>query len=417
MKRKILDEFGHITTDLLGLAIGILFFFDETVSYTILYVLLIVYCFYDPAFLIISIALNVKPKDNIDIFRILFNTALGTALLANPDKFLNYAHFFFGMWMMGSAFFSFIDFYVIKKDVQKGAWAKFLYALYSLAVGIIMVFGSAFQFKTILLSIMAGIFFIMHSVKNLTVHIRMNHPDGFIAKHTTWTIPVPLLLGAFYPLRAYISLKYWKKIYPHEPMKDDSDADVWVYIYLKGTGFEMFGHIDIAYKGITYSYGCHDDENRTLGGTLGDGVLIVADQNEFLKHASTAEDKAIIGYGIKLTEKEKTILEQRINEMMQRTVPWKCKAERYHSDEYEEYPSRLWKDTHCQFYKFTEGKFRTYFVAFTNCALLADYLIRNNELNLITANGVIVPGTYLLFLNNEYLIEGSSVTERYIFLK
>ena len=187
-----------------------------------------------------------------------------------------------------------------------------------------------------------------------------------------------------------------------EAITTKETPDLWVYFYLKDTGMEIFGHVDIAYKDTIYSYGCHDPHNRRLMGTLGDGVLIVSDRESFIRTNAEVDHKIVLGYGLYLKEKEKAVLEEKIQGLMARTTPWHCDAELYKDDTIHDYASRMWKGTHCQFYKFTEGKFHTYFVASTNCVLLADTLIRNKELSLVTLTGFIAPGAYLTFLNQEY---------------
>ena len=66
-------------------------------------------------------------------------------------------------------------------------------------------------------------------------------------------------------------------------------------------------------------------------------------------------------------------------------------------------------------YKFANGKFKTYFVFSTNCVLLADELLHCKELDLIPIGGIVTPGTYLEFLNTEYLRPGGMVVERTIY--
>ena len=60
--------------------------------------------------------------------------------------------------------------------------------------------------------------------------------------------------------------------------------------------------------------------------------------------------------------------------------------------------------------KFKRGPFKTYFVFTTNCVKIADYLIRNEDLNLIGLRGIITPGDYLNFLYNSYL-EGNGIVK------
>ena len=96
---------------------------------------------------------------------------------------------------------------------------------------------------------------------------------------------------------------------------DDTPADLEVFIYLKESGPESLGHVDISFKNRIYSYGCHDPENRELFGTLGDGVLIVSDRNSFLENAIQNDEKTIIGYKIELTENQKAIIQKKIDNL------------------------------------------------------------------------------------------------------
>ena len=80
-----------------------------------------------------------------------------------------------------------------------------------------------------------------------------------------------------------------------------------------------------------------------------------------------------------------------------------------------DYASRVYIHTHAEMYKFTKGKFKTYFIAGTNCVNLADDLIRSKDLNLIDLNGLVTPGAYLAFLNTEYLKKDSIVKTRTLY--
>ncbi len=66
-------------------------------------------------------------------------------------------------------------------------------------------------------------------------------------------------------------------------------------------------------------------------------------------------------------------------------------------------------------FKFSKGKFRTYFISSTNCVMLADELIRNRDLTLINLSGLVTPGAYLSFLNTEYLKPNSAVISRTLY--
>ena len=77
----------------------------------------------------------------------------------------------------------------------------------------------------------------------------------------------------------------------------------------------------------------------------------------------------------------------------------------------------IYKETFCEMYKFSSGKFRTYFISSTNCVILADELIRNRDLRLIDLTGLITPGAYLSFLNTQYLKKNTPVISRIFYEK
>ena len=315
--------------------------------------------------------------------------------------------------MAFEAFISFIDFLVITHDGTAGAGSRLTAALFSLILSFLMIFGKTIHLKTGVLSLAAGIFFLIWGIRSLILTITRRNPYGFLAAHTHWSLSVPLLAGALMPISAYISIHSLQHSSTADlPIPSDDDS-LHVYIYLHGTGFERFGHIDIAYKGMIYSYGCHDPRHRTLMGTLGDGVLIRADEKSFIRHAINNDDSTIISYGIALSDFQKTVLQERIHTMMARTVSWHCAYETDHSAA--DYVSRVYKSTGCELYKFTSGKFRTYFVASTNCVLLADELIRSKQLHLVTPGGFITPGAYLAFLNDAWQRKEGNVKERKIY--
>lgn len=304
--------------------------------------------------------------------------------------------------MLGASLLFAIDAWVRNHDGQPGAMRRMLFAIYGTLIAIFLLFGRQLNIKVEILSITAGIFFILYGLEGILVFLRHHHPDSFIARRSNLSLALPMLFSAFYPLRACISIKALEKRIADEQHIPKQKPDLWVYFYLKDTGMEIFGHVDIAYKDTIYSYGCHDPHNRRLMGTLGDGVLIVSDRESFIRTNAEVDHKIVLGYGLYLNDTQKAVLERKIQELMDRATPWHCDAEIKKDDTIHDYASRMWKGTHCQFYKFTEGKFRTYFVASTNCVLLADTLIRNKELSLVTLTGFIAPGAYLTFLNQEY---------------
>lgn len=408
---NILDEMTGMGLSVFLTVIGVLFFFAGRISWTVLYAAVTAYCLLEPlrTFLLIRSGRRRSPVP--DTRRSLFNLLCGTVLLMHPSLFPVSMDVCAGIWMTGSAFLSAVDAWVCRNDGRRGAGSRILHAVIAMLLALFLFFGKAMRIKAWLLSLASGIFFVLCGLQGMAARIRMAHPDGWLSRHASWSLSVPLLLSVFYPLQACISLRALRSAPPDDA--PDIAPDLWVYFYLKDTGMEVFGHVDIACGDTVYSYGCHDPRSRRLMGTLGDGVLIRCPRQAFLDANAAIDGKTIVGYGLRLSEEQKNILARKLDGLISRTVPWHCAAEEAADPAAEnDYASRMWKAAHCSFFKFTGGKFRTYFVATTNCVLLADTLIRSRELSLISPTGIVTPGSYLTFLNQEYLLHNPAVPVR-----
>ncbi len=417
--RKALPDYLSLLLDLILIAVGIFFFRNSRISWTVIYVLMVIYCFAIPLRVWRNQRDGIHPISVQSVIILLFHIGFGITILVTPERFFHWVHIFFGWWMIGDAFLSNVILHVIRRDHLKGGPYRIWHSLYAFIMGILMIFGKSLNIQISVMSILGGVFFILYGLASFISHLRLLYPDSRIAKLTEWTVSLPVLLSAFVPLMAYESIAKLEEDALSDP-REKQDCDLEVFIYLKGEGPEIFGHIDISLDGTIYSYGCHDPATRKLAGTLGDGVLIVSERDSFLDEAIYTDHKTIIGYGFQLSEQQKTKIRQRIDDIMQRAVPWHCAAEKaaFCGDDLSrvnDYASRVWKETRCNFYKFTSGKFRTYFAGSTNCVLLADELVRSKEARLLDINGIVVPGTYLDFLNYEYNLRRDLVISRKLY--
>lgn len=354
--------------------------------------------------------LSKKEKKLITLVEVLFSFSVAIYALSNPLKFVQFIPFIIGLWAFIHGIVQSINYYVYRKDCLRGTGWRLVIVLVTFTLSILLLLSPARHLRG--LSILAGFYLIFYGVVNASVVIKDLISPVFkrkMIKHMS--ISVPIIISALLPTQAFLSVKSLKNT---KNSDEKVPCDLEVFTYLSNNGPESLGHTDICYKGKIYSYGCHDPENRKLMGTLGDGVLIVSDRNSFLEHALTTENKIVIGYGINLTEEQKKIVEERIDEMMSRTIPWQfalAKGENQAKD----YASRVYRGTRAEMFKFTEGKFRTYFVFSTNCVLLADHLLRCPQLDLFNFVGIVTPGSYLSFLNDEYLRKGSLVVSRSVY--
>ncbi len=416
-----LDRVSGFGSDAISLAIGILFLTEKITGWTILYILILALCFFLPVRLFLSIRAGTIPETRADYRMMAFNLLFGIVLMIWPNRFMMFVHVFFGWWMLGHGILHLVDFYVCLHDQLPGALSQLISGLGFLILSIFMIIGRNMAIKTEVLSILAGIFFIANALFSFLEHLSALL-KSFNPERSAFSVSPPILMTAFLPIQFYISIKELKRDALLREKRETIPSDLRVYIYLKGKGPEMFGHIDISYKGTIWSYGNHDPASRRLNGTYGDGVLIRADEAKFLKESVETDNKTVISYGIRLTPNQKEMVESRLEKLMERAEPWKCEAQLAREagkdmEPYNDYASRVYKETLCEMYKFKSGKFRTYFISSTNCVILADELIRNQNLRLIDLSGLITPGAYLSFLNTEYQKKNSPVISRIFYEK
>lgn len=415
MIKKIFNTYSNILSSILLIIMGILFFFRGKHVLLAINIINIIYL----SIKVISniYALFFSKEKTIDKVISLLTTSILLLIVAFRFNWvIEIIITFIGWFIIINAIIHIIDAYRCRKDMIHGTLNYTVKALTEVILGNILIINR--HHNGYYLSALIGLYFIIYGAATLVEKLKDYLPAkslSFVKNHNSF--PLPVIISAIIPQTFYMSVDNFYKqeqLSFSQTPENEEPVDLEVLIYLKQDGPESLGHIDISYKGFIFSYGCHDPHHRHLMGTFGDGVLIIADRNKFIKQA-ISEKKMVISYGIKLSDKEKTILEKRIIEITSRIYPWACDAKADPTKEAKDYASRVYQATDAKMYKFTKGKFKTYFVFSTNCVLLSDQLIRCKELNLINISGIIVPGSYLKFLNEEYLRKNSIVHRRIIY--
>jgi uncharacterized membrane protein HdeD (DUF308 family) len=421
MKKRLLDSYGSLLTDVLIIAMGVLFFIHTEAAWRALYYLTVTVFLFEPTRLIINTLSGFKDHDRFDNLVVVFDYFIAWCLISTPASLPRINWLLLGWWIMGHGVIAGIDFYVRTRDSLPGAAGQLFSAVFSLALAVFLIWSDQTAGKIGIMTVFSGLYFCIVGGTGFLSHLPVLIPVNRRSQYRRMvTFSLPVLLSALMPLHFYISIRSLLKSSRLHNDPADQKSDLYVFLYLNGKGPEIFGHVDISFENLTYSYGCHDPSCRTFFGAVGDGVLMRADTEDFLNASLKGERKIIMRYGIRLTDAEKQILRGRIQELMSRAVPWDCAAaaaERNHQDSsrINDYASKVYKTTHCEMFKFSSGKFRTYFAASTNCVLLADELIRSKNLNLIDIAGFATPGAYLSFLNSQYLLKTTPVRTRTIY--
>lgn len=347
----------------------------------------------------ISITLNVF----LSVFAIMF-------ILIWPKIFISIFPFVFGIYIFLQAIIRFIKLFIFFKDRLNYRYLVLLEASITLIFSSILLFDDNKKF--IYLSYYLATYLIFYALSDFLKAFN----KIFFASDARFAMAVPIFVAAILPRNTLNDIDTLIK-----NTKEDKKNDLEVFIYLRKGVFGQFGHVDFSYKGLTYSYGSFDPHSQKLMGGYGEGVLIVCERDKFLKHGNVFKQATIVKYGLKLNEAQKLLIDERINELMSNTYRFYCDAEIDDRNgikkEYDTYLSNLYANTKAKTYKFKSGKFKTYFVLTTNCVNVADYVIHMKNLDIINIKGIITPGTYLSYLNDEYLSDSKIVESRYVYEK
>lgn len=200
------------------------------------------------------------------------------------------------------------------------------------------------------------------------------------------------------------------------PAKDHAPTPLKAMVHIGPDGFQKVGHFTFAWKDMVYSYGNYDASSGRFFGLLGDGVFFNVPLQRYLKNIVRYEKNTIFEFGIRVSEEQEKIIEEKLADIHRNSYRWYSPLEKSgeysHEAAYEgDYPSRLHYRTGAKFYKIRKGKFRTYWVTGDNCVSFSDVILGSVGADVLSIRGIITPGTYFDYLNKEYAKENSPVVD------
>jgi hypothetical protein len=196
---------------------------------------------------------------------------------------------------------------------------------------------------------------------------------------------------------------------------DRDEADLFILIHTSSRGVNMFGHIDVYFEGKVISYGNYDEGSRKYKEMFGDGVLFsTRKRKNYINFCIDNSKKTLFEFGVRLNARQKELIRTRIKEILDDTISWNYKDDKKYNNG-TSYVAKLYKKTGAEFYKFKKGKYKTYFVLGSNCCYLADDIIANSGVDMLSLNGIITPGTYYDYLNRLLKKKNSFVVSKSIY--
>lgn len=350
------------------------------------------------------------------LFRSLIEIVCGIIIATSPNFPLRMLSLIFTIYLLLTSLIHMINFVLLKGTYNRNK-SLFL-SLISLIIGIILFI--AFEMDLYISIYFVSGYFLIWGISMMTNALI----DLFFKKANNPKIRVclPAIIDCFIPnmwlnrVNKYYSERVDEDFHPTKP---NQNSDLEVFIHASHNGFNTFGHVDLLFDGILYSYGNYDGSSERFFSMIGDGVVFkTKDRDAYIKFCLKRCKKTLFVFGLKLTEKEKNRVRKQIEKLNQEMIAWD--PEFIHRPLDKDAPSinlhvhQIYNEAHGDLYKFKKGYFKKYYVFGTNCVRFADEIIGKN-IDILKMVGFITPGTYLDYFDGEFNRGSSNIVSREIY--
>ncbi|MEG2283896.1 MAG: DUF308 domain-containing protein [Bacilli bacterium] len=383
---------------------------------------------------LLSAFLKKKQKHRFEnIIRAGLSIGLALIMTIFPNVPISLLPILFAIYLIFNGLVKLLEYWFLRENKQSGRLVSLFLSTFFLITGGIFLFSPLGHLPTIL-GIMGGycILFGLEEIKELLIEIVSPTTKDKIKRQVR--VSLPTFFDAFIPRKFLTEINHYfntstnKEQIVYIDKKEDRDIDLEIFIHVAPSGFNQFGHMDIYFDNQIISYGNYDESSMRIFDSTGDGVFFSIDsksaKDDYISFCISHSNKTLIGFGLKLTTKQKEQIRAELQEIMAITVEWEPEAVRdfktgaFIPDKvYKDYASNLYLATKAKFYKFTTGKFKTYFVMGTNCTLFADTIVGKTGTDILKMVGIITPGTYLDYLEDQLKKTNSMVISKTIYNK
>lgn len=372
--------------------------------------------------------LTLKPQEKKVTFARSFFYLLFCLILSSfPSIPRSILSLLFSIYMLLNGGIKLITYLILLSSRSNGRLGQLILALIYFAVGIPLLISPIQKVDTML--IFLGWYTILLGVTYFLDFLSEIIPKRYKTKlRRHFRITLPVLLEAILPYQVLREINYYlnKEAFDipmvYEEKKSEIIPDLEVFIHVAPSGYNRFGHVDVCMNGLVLSYGAYDFSTSKLFNMIGEGMVFQVDREKYIDYCTHYSNKTLFCFGMKLTDRQKNNVEKQINAIMENVNYYETNYERdqrlkkkVKKNSYTDYPSILTSLTGANFYKVQSGPFKTFFVLGVNCCKLADNIIGKSGTDLLKMTGIITPGTYYEYLNQEFYKKNSMVISKVIY--
>ncbi len=372
--------------------------------------------------------LKLKPQERKETFTRSFAYLLFCMILSSIREIpMSIMPLIFSIYMLLNGGIQLMTYFILLTSKANGRLYRLFLAIVYFSIGIPLLFAPIKNVDTML--IILGVYTILLGGTYFFDFITELVPKRIKTKiRRRFRITLPVLLEAVLPYQVLREINYyWNKDAFDIPMiyenkKENDPADFEVFIHVAPSGYNRFGHVDVCMNGVVISYGAYDFSTSKLFNMVGEGMIFEVDREKYINFCTHHSNKTLFCFGLKLSEKQKLNIQKQIDILMKDVYPFetdyekdRLKKRRRKKSSYQDYPSKLVALADAKFYKIKSGPFKTFFVLGVNCCKLADNIIGKSGTDLLKMTGIITPGTYYEYLNQEFYKKNSMVISKVIY--
>ncbi len=371
-------------------------------------------------FMLSEILVGFGKGRRIDIVKALIPGVFSTILLFNMQLFVTLYALILGLYILLIAIINLIDFLILYHNKANNRYRVLIKGVFFFIFGLSFVLTPS---NDLLRAInITGIFLILYGITLLNdliiESLKLQRADKIKSRVR---INVPVIFTALLPKFSidYINDLLKKdntNIIDNTTTSQDVNFEILVHVTNEGTG--TMGHVDLYFDGKIYCYGNYDFESYKLFSSVGDGVLFTCNnKQQYIEFCSKTTKDSIFAFGLALNDEQMQRVRNELDSIFKHLREWKSLKEKDINGEYNDYASMLYENTKAKMYKFNDTNYKTYFVLTTNCVKLADQVVRSIGISATNPNGIITPGSYYDYFDNQYRLENSIVItkENYVY--
>ena len=412
MIKLYIKQFSFLFTSILSFIVGFYIIYKNTDLYQVVLILLNILIF------IRGITFLFHRKT---FWKGIFNVCIAFFFNFFPNIPLSFLPIFTSLYLLLLSLTQMMTYVFYVKNDEKPRLYVFMNALFLMFLSWPLLLTPLISLKHMLIII--GMYVFIFGIFNFIDFLEETLPKTAKNKiKRKMRVSLPVFVTTFVPYTIYRNINHYLDE-ENNIKKQNQDFDMEVLIHVSSNGSGTVGHIDLYYKDQIWSFGNYDMKSRHLKEALGDGVLFIAPNKEdYIKFCEEHGKKILFGFGLKLNDAQKKEVDKELEYIMRNTeewIPYYKRALLNHEDikDYKDYVSSLYKATPAKFYKFTKGKFKTFFIFSTNCVRFVDTVLGKTGLDNINISGFISPGSYYDYLLREYYKKNSMVVSYHIYKK